>query len=151
MLWRFCEEADGKWVCFHGNENGKEKKVPTTKFVLQWVLCERAVFFFWATRQLWRSAQSSENPTKQSVGQGIGQPLEDRLGHQCRAPHALLVSVRCTEVSWDVHWKPSWSHRCQCFAGASLSPSQSLGLLPFTGVKWGWCAHWGRTLWSLKC
>ena len=26
MLWRFCEEADGKWVCFHGNENGKEKK-----------------------------------------------------------------------------------------------------------------------------
>ena len=37
MLWRFCEEADGKWVCFHGNENGEEKKVPTTKLVLQFV------------------------------------------------------------------------------------------------------------------
>ena len=63
----------------------RKKKVPATKFVLQWVLCERAAVFFWATRQLWRSAQSSENPTKQRVGQGIGQPLEDSLGHQCRA------------------------------------------------------------------
>lgn len=68
MLWRFCEEADGKWVCFHGNENGEEKKSANNQVGFAVCACKRAVFFFWATRQLWLSAQSSENPTKQRVG-----------------------------------------------------------------------------------
>lgn len=78
MLWWFCEEADGKWVCFHGNKM-ERKKGANNQVGFCSECCVKAVFFFWAA-DIWLSAQSSENPTKQRVGQGIGQPWRIVLG-----------------------------------------------------------------------
>lgn len=137
MLWWFCEEADGSGFVFMSLKWKGKNKSQQTKLLCSECCVRELSSFFWATRHL-ALCPKQENPTKQRVGQGIGQPLEDSLGHQCRAFTLLLLSVRCNEVSWDVHWRLSWFHCCQCFVGASLFPPQNLGLLPFTGSKCKW-------------
>lgn len=105
-------------------------------WLLWWMLCKNYLFLgYWEVLAV--CLLSSENPTKQRVGQKAALSLEDLLPPSQRWGGEVQG---CT-----VGASPSHTHY-HCSVWASLCSSPRLGLLPFTGGVWGLCEHWGRTL-----